>query len=219
MKKRFPIFSASVALILLLLCTPALAQVSTINHKGNVFELKVMADTTEILDPVTMETIWEIRNPDPIPLKLNNMNIYAVNEVGNQPSVSGETLRRFIIGQLNAHLKKDGEYRLMLDNIVINDKGKIVYYNFKGIEKKVTTHTQTIEAGKSSSPVSYAMSRADWKETDKNLSSFLSTQIEKIIDIAPTYKPALVYNQPVPCLLDTKELQRPFFVRNGLIQY
>lgn len=217
MKKRFPIFSASVALILLLLCTPASAQVSTINYKSNVFELKVMVDTTEILDPVTMETIWEIRNPNPIPLKLNNMNIYAVNEVGNQPSVSGETLRRFIIGQLNAHLKKDGEYRLMLDNIIINDKGKIVYYNFNGIEKKITT--QTIEAGKSSSPVSNAMSRADWKETDKNFSASLSTQIEKIIDKAPAYKPAMVYNQPVPCRLDTKELQRPFFVRNGVIQY
>lgn len=219
MKKRFPIFSASVALILLLLCTPASAQTTTINHKGNVFELKNMADTTEILDPVTMETEWVVRNPNPMPLKLNNMNIYGVNEVGNQPSVSGETLRRFIISQLSAHLKKDGEYRLMLDNIIINDKGKIVYYNFNGIEKKVTTHTQTIEAGKSSSPVNYAMSRTDWKETDKNLSTSLSTQIEKIIDKTPAYKPAMVYNQPVPCLLDTKDLQRPFFVRNGVIQY
>jgi hypothetical protein len=194
------------------------AQVSTINYKGNVLEVKNMADTTELLDPVTMETLWEIRNPNPIPLKLNNMNIYAVKEVEQQPSVTGESVRRYIIHQLSSQLKGDGEYRLMLDNIVISDKGKIVYYNYNGVEKKVTTRTQTIEAGKSS-PANYSIGRTDWKETDKKLSTTLSVQIEKIIDKAPVYTPATVYNQPVPCLLDTKELQKPFTVKGGVIQY
>ena len=32
----------------------ASAQVNTINYKGNVLEVKNMADTTEVLDPITM---------------------------------------------------------------------------------------------------------------------------------------------------------------------
>lgn len=204
--------------MLLLLSTPASAQTTTINYKGNVFELKNMADTTEILDPVTMETEWVVRNPNPIPVKLNNMNIYADNEVEQHPSVSGDKIRRYIIQQLSGLLKSDGEYRLMLDNIIISDKGKIVYHNFNGIEKKITTRMQAMEAGKSS-PANYAVSRTDWKEADKNLSVSLITQIEKAIDKSPTYKPATVYNQPVPCLLDTKELQRPFTIKAGMVQY
>ena len=178
-----------------------------------------MADTTELLDPVTMETLWEIRNPNPIPLKLNNMNIYAIQEVEQQPSVTGETVRRYIIHQLSSQLKKDGEYRLMLDNLIISDKGKIVYHNFNGVEKKtavITKGESTEHTGGTSRNVVHSYR---WKETDKSLSTKLSAQIEKIIDKAPVYTPATVYNQPVPCLLDTKELQKPFTVKGGVIQY
>lgn len=204
----------------LFLCAPfcTSAQISTISFKGNVLEVKNMADTTEILDPATMETEWVVRNPNPIPLKLNNLNIYAVKEVEQQPSVTGETVRRYIIHQLSSLFKKDGEYRLMLDNMIIGDKGKIVYYNFTGVEEKITK--RTLQANNKKTTYSnYSMGRTDWKETDRNLSTTLSMQIEKVIDKAPVYKPAMVYNQPVPCLLDTEELQRPFYVKGGVIQY
>lgn len=193
------------------------AQISTINYKGNVLEVKNTADTIEMLDPVTTEVMTVIENPNPIPLKLNNMNIYAVNEVEQRPSVSGDKIRRYIIQQLSSYFKKDGEYRLMLDNIIISDKGKIVYYNFTGIEENITK--RTFQTNKGATYSSISMGRTDWKETDKKLSTTLSTQIEEIIDKTPVYKPATVYNQPVPCLLDTKELQRPFFVKGGVIQY
>jgi hypothetical protein len=213
--KGIAVISAS-----LFLCTSfsASAQVSTIHYNGNVLEVKNMADTTEILDPVTMETEWVVHNPSPIPLKLNNMNIYADNEVEQRPSVSGDKIRRYIIQQLSSHFKKDGEYRLMLDNIIIGDKGKIVYYNFTGVEEKITK--RTLQANNKKTTYSnYSMGSTDWKETDKNLSITLSAQIEKIIDKTPAYQPAKVYNQPVPCLLDSKELQRPFYVKGGVIQY
>lgn len=194
----------------------ASAQVSTINYKGNVLEVRNMADTTEVLDPITMETLWEIRNPNPIPLKLNNMNIYADNEVEQRPSVTAAIMRKYLIQQLSGQLKTDGEYRLILDNIIISDKGKIVYHNFNGLEKKITITTRQESTGGASANVF----RTDrWKETDKQLSASLSTQIEKAIDKAPTYKPAMVYNQPVPCQLDTKELQRPFMIKGGMVQY
>lgn len=192
------------------------AQVSTVNYKGNVLEVKNMADTTEILDPVTMETLWEIRNPNPIPLKLNNMNIYADNEVEQRPSVSGDKVRRYIIQQLSSQLKSDGEYRLMLDNIIVSDKGKIVYHNFNGIEKKTTITTN--HSAPDDNPVRVSQTNR-WKVTDKKLSASLTTQIETIIEKAPTYKPATVYNQPVPCQLDTKELQKPFTIKKGVVQY
>lgn len=198
-------------------CAPA--QISTINYKGNVLEVKNAADTIEILDPVTTEVMTVIENPNPIPLKLNNMNIYAVNEVEQRPSVSSDKIRRYIIQQLSEHFKRDGEYRLMLDNIIISDKGKVVYHNFNGVEKKIAIQTGHSDNGSNSGPSANGIKTARWKETDKNFSITLSTQIEKVLDKAPVYKPATVYNQPVPCLLDTRELQRPFVVKGGVIQY
>lgn len=193
------------------------AQVSTINYKGNILEVNNMADTVEVLDPITMETLWEIRNPNPIPLKLNNMNIYADNEVEQRPSVTGATIRKYIIQQISSQLKTDGEYRLMLDNIIISDKGKIVYHNFNGIEKKVTI--QSDESDNTNSGHRNVAITWRWKETDKNLNTSLTTQIEKAIDKAPVYKPAIVAHQPVPCQLDTKELQKPFTIKKGVVQY
>lgn len=208
----------AVIVLSLFFCTSfsASAQVGTINYKGNVLEVKNMADTTEVLDPITMETLWEIRNPNPIPLKLNNMNIYADNEVEQRPSATGEVVRKYLIQQISGQVKADGEYRLMLDNIIISDKGKIVYHNFNGLEKKTTITTNHSAPGDTPARVSQTNR---WKETDKKLSASLANQIEKAIDKAPTYKPAMVYNQPVPCQLDTKELQRPFTIKGGMVQY
>ncbi len=208
----------AVITVSLFLCTSfsVSAQVSTINYKGNVLEVNNMADTVEVLDPITMETLWEIRNPNPIPLKLNNMNIYADNEVEQRPSVTATTLRKYIIQQLSSQVKADGEYRLMLDNIIISDKGKIVYHNFNGLEKKVTITTD--RSTPDDKPARVAQTDR-WKETDKKLNTTLSTQIEKVIDKAPVYKPAIVARQPVPCQLDTKELQKPFTIKKGVVQY
>ncbi|HYD22096.1 MAG TPA: hypothetical protein VEB40_11520 [Flavipsychrobacter sp.] len=210
--------SGLLALQLLFPFLSSTGQTSTINYKGNILEVRDMADTTEILDPVTMEAETIINNPDPIPLKLNNMNIYAVNEVENPPSITGDAVRRETIQRIRSHITKDGEYRLLLDNVVISEKGKIVYYNFNGVEKKTTTKVAPAIAGSTKS-ADYAIGRVEWKETDKVLSNAVSAQIEKIIDNTPAYKPAMVYKQPVPCLLDPKDLQRPFFVKNGAIQY
>lgn len=202
----------------LFLCTSfsVSAQVSTINYKGNILEVNNMADTVEVLDPITMETLLIVRNPNPIPMKLNNMNIYADNEVEQRPSVTAATLRKYIIQQISNQVKTDGEYRLMLDNIIISDKGKIVYHNFNGLEKKITitTNNSTPE----DKPARVAQTDR-WKETDKKLNTSLTTHIERAIDKAPVYKPAIVALQPVPCQLDTKELQKPFTIKKGMVQY
>ena len=218
MRRYQPILSSVVAPMLFLLPTPASAQTTAINYKGNVLEVKNMADTFEILDPLTMDVHVVINNPNPVPQKFNNMNIYAVKDVEQKPSVTGDALRRDIIQLVSTHIKKDGEYRLMLDNVIIGDKGKIVYYNFDGVEEKQTIRTLQINDEKSVSS-NYAMGRTDWKLMKNIPGKTLSGYVEKIINKAPTYKPAMVYNQPVPCQLDTKELQRPFTIKGGMVQY
>src|SRR5690606_34555792 len=113
-------------------------RIDTITYKGNLFEVSNMGDTVDMLDPVTGEIETIISNPHPIPLKINNMNIYAKADVETEPSVTAAMLNRHILQSLAGRVAKlaDGEYRLLLSNVIVSDRGKIVYYNFDGIEKR-----------------------------------------------------------------------------------
>lgn len=166
--------------------------INTITHKGNVFEIMNSADTFLALDPVTNEVGTVIENPNPIPLKLNNMNIYSKGDVEKHPSVNGTTLRNYILQTISNQLS-DGEYRLLLSNVILNEKGKIVYYNYDGLEKKTGTSAK--------------------KDATINTKT-----IEALIDKTPAYKPAIVYNNAVPYRLPDAELQQPFRIKNGIIQ-
>ena len=112
----------------------------TITHKGNVFVLQNMADTVTLFNPETTEVTSIINNPHPVPVKLNNMSIYAKGDVDTEPSVTCDMLRTYIVQLLNKQLYTldDGEYRLKLSNVIVSDYGKIVYYNFDGLEKMYT---------------------------------------------------------------------------------
>lgn len=166
--------------------------INTITYKGNVFEIMNSADTFLALDPVTNEVGTVIENPNPIPLKLNNMNIYSKGDVEKHPSVKGTTLRNYILQTIGKQLS-DGEYRLLLSNVILNEKGKIVYYSYDGLEKKTGTST-------------------------KKDATITTKIIDNLIDKTPAYKPAIVYNNPVPYRLPDTELQQPFRIRNGTIQ-
>lgn len=166
--------------------------ITTITHKGNVFEVMNSADTFLALDPVTNEVGTVIENPNPIPLKLNNMNIYSKSDVEKHPSVNGTTLRNYILQTIGKQLA-DGEYRLLLSNVILNEKGKIVYYNYDGVEKKTSTSA-------------------------KKDATITTKIIDNLMDKTPAYKPAVVYNNAVPYRLTDTELQQPFKIKNGTIQ-
>ncbi|MCB9045383.1 MAG: hypothetical protein H6550_04500 [Chitinophagales bacterium] len=198
---------------------------TTITYKGNVFEMLNLADTVTMLDPVTTEISTVINNPNPIPLKLNNMNIYAEGDVDKEPSVTCDMLRRYIVQSLNRQIAVlgNGEYRLHMSNVIVSEAGKIVYYNFDGLEKSyakkvITSGSDNIYATQNGA-TNMQGAVLNWKSIDAATNSMLSAQVDKLMNKAPAYQPASVQNTPVPYRLPDAGFEKTFTVKNGAIYY
>lgn len=197
----------------------------TIQHitfKGNVFEVLESADTAEMLDPVTNEVELVYLNPNPLPLKFNNMHIYSKDDVEKQSSVNGDIFSRYLLQALSKQLAAfaDGEYRVLLTNVIISDKGKVVYYNFDGFEKKAIKETYTAgtdpEPGK---PKGKVFEQIKWNKVYKEQQELVSKTVGNAIEKAPTYQPATVKGYPVPYRLPDDATQRSFSIKKGAIIY
>lgn len=205
----------------------AQGKTETITHKGNVFEIVSMADTATMLDPVTTEIKTVINNPNPIPVKLNNMNIYAAGDVDTKPSVTCDMLIRYIVQSLNKQISAlgNGEYRMRISNVIISDYGKIVYYNFEGLEKMQTKkaansmgedNIYATTHGATNDTRQYVVS---WKPVNNNTNKDLTIKIDNLMNKAPAYKAAKVQNNPVPYRLPDKGFEQSFTIKNGAIYY
>lgn len=197
----------------------------TIQHitfRGNVFEVLESADTAEMLDPVTNEVELVYINPNPLPLKYNNMHIYSKDDVERQSSANGDILTRYLLQALSKHLSAfaDGDYRVLLTNVIINHKGKVVYYNFGGFEKKAIKETYTAgtdpEPGK---PKGKVFERIKWNKVYEEQQELIGKTVDNAVEKAPTYQPATVKGYPVPIRLPDDATQRAFSIKKGAIIY
>ena len=199
----------------------------TITHKGNVFEILSMADTVTVLDPITTEISTIIENPNPVPVKLNNMNIYAKGDVDTEPSLTWAKLVRYIVQSSNQQVSAlgNGEYQLNISNVILNAQGKIVYYNFDGISKihseghigKVDDNNIIATLNGSTNPAGI---KIGWKKLDERTNKSFSKQIEYLMNKAPAYQPAKVQGSAVPYRLPEHDVyQSSFTINNGAIYY
>lgn len=207
-------------------CFTAAAQdkqpyVTHITYKGSMFEvLKTPGDTAEMLDLVTNEVELVITNPNPVPVKYNNMNIYSKGDVEKKAGVTGDVVKRTILQALAKYIAKfaDGEYRILLSNIIINDKGKVVYYNFDGFEKMSVQQTYT--AGSKPEPNKVqgkVFERAKWTTVYEEQLVDMTKTVEAAVDKLPAGAAASVKGYPVPYRIPDDDTKQSFPVRKGVI--
>ncbi len=123
-----------------------------LSFNGNTMEISPgYCDSTMIVNPVTgMESIL-ITLSAPHPIKLNGNKIYYSDELNSKVlfQSNDSLLGQFLIEQITTFLIKlnDGHYDLNLNNIVIDEKGKLVYYEFNGIieNRNLNSHQDTIQ--------------------------------------------------------------------------
>lgn len=109
---------------------------NTVTYKGNVFELsEKMHDTIMVEDPVTGKMLMKIAEREPQPIKMNGQQIYDYLEVG--PKVQGLKLREYfrnaIMDESDLLIRMGYNFRLF--DVVIDEKGRVVYYTFSGLYK------------------------------------------------------------------------------------
>ena len=113
-----------------------------VTYRGNKFEYlqNSIADTQIVTDPVDGHKVMKITTKDPIPTKMNGIKIYNTDEVTHKPvPVSDKmSLELYIFKGLSNELNKlpDGSYYLYISNIIIDNKGKLVYYEYDGLTSR-----------------------------------------------------------------------------------
>ena len=154
-----------------------------VTYRGNSFEYgdKPRFDTFTLIDPTTGKESGKVTKRDPVPEKMNGSKIYKTNELTTQPQSYAQngSIPDYLFRNLSQYLDKlpDGTCRLDINNIIIDPKGKIVYYEGIGISRP-----------------------SNMKALEMN--NLLEDKIDAIFHNAPTLKPGKVNNKNVAVLTD-----------------
>ncbi len=125
---------------------------NTVTYKGNTFTLSGPGkrDTMFVVDPVTGEELMQERITDPVPIAMNGKKIYNTDEVTSIPQryAKDQSVEEYILSKLSFDAFPDGIYRVSLSNIILDDKGKVVFYVYSGLTSKdLKDHELTLPAG------------------------------------------------------------------------
>lgn len=112
---------------------------NTVTYRGNKFEYlpNGIPDTQIVTDPIDGKQVKKITTKDPVPSKMNGIRIYNTDEVTFKPTLVSDkmSLELYIFKGLSNDLNKlpDGSYYLYVSNVIIDNKGMLVYYEYDGI--------------------------------------------------------------------------------------
>ncbi|MGN6567808.1 MAG: hypothetical protein ACTHJ0_07645, partial [Flavipsychrobacter sp.] len=186
-------------------------QGNIVKYEGNTIELKKeLRDTIITVNPKTGKNDTAIAVRESYPLKLNGEKIYTMYDSNIKmkyhesaelvSSKYAESIVEYLLNNLNSELEKldDGGYRLGINNVVLDQKGKIVYYEYSGI----VTASDTIPDEK-------------LPKANKEVSAEVGRKIGALLNNYPTRNPAHLKGKGVPFLLYyTPEFLNIFTVKN-----
>lgn len=115
-----------------------------VTYKGNKFELsKEQVDTIEMQDPVSGEIQTRVVKMIPQPIKMNGKKVYHGDGVNTDYVGANGNLRTAMLLQMKGELVRlqQGEYRFNLENLTVDEKGAVVYFENGGITGIGPNHT------------------------------------------------------------------------------
>ncbi len=151
-----------------------------VTYRGNTFEYAPAGkiDTVILIDPVTGKEIIKTTTIDPMPIKMNGIKIYNTDEVTERPATlaANGSFEDYMFKNLSAEFNKlpDGAYSFYINNIVVDKKGKTIYYEYGGI-KAEDRKTQIPPAVKTA----------------------IDKKVDPLINKAPALTPGKVNKEPV----------------------
>jgi hypothetical protein len=160
-----------------------------IYYKGNVFEMwspHAGPDTIMLEDPVTGEMIMKITMVDTVPVKMNGVDVYTVQEMSKSERDAAKLteldVQAYYITKIREYLSplNDGIYNLR-GSIVLNEDGDVVYHQGFKLYK-----------------MSGGVKPPEITEADKKMMEEASQKIVKLIsDTRASFKPVHRGGQPV----------------------
>lgn len=172
-------------------------QGNIVKYEGNTIELKKeLRDTTITVNPKTGKNDTVIAVRESYPLKLNGEKIYTMYDSNIKmkyhesaelvSSKYAESIMEYLLNNLTKEVEKldDGGYRLGINNVLLDQKGKIVYYEYSGI----VTASDTIPDEK-------------LPKANKAVSDEVGRKIGSLLNNYPARNPAHLNGTGVPFLL------------------
>ncbi len=153
-------------------------------YNGNTIEFAPQkpVDTTIVIDPLTGKEQREIHNWANPPMKVNARTIYDYRDA-EKPKIKAKdkSLADYMVRNLKPEFEKlaDGEYNLIISEVVIDKNGKVVYYENNGIQKI----------------------GADVDEKETNKKPIIDKIEELLSDSKLVFEPATLNGQPVDYLI------------------
>lgn len=183
-----------------------------VTYGGNVIEFSESgpSDTMMVQDPKTGEIKMIITSIDPKPQLINGERIYTSDELEGErgqnrrytkPSAfSSAAMKEYLLGNMKKELKKldDGDYRLIVENIVIDNKGKLVYFEFGGLKKVIK-----LEGKKQKT-----------EGIDKKTEEIFVKKVAILINSAPTHTPAIYDGNEVNSSINNWDFYNSFTIKN-----
>lgn len=106
-------------------------------YNGNVFELWAPphGDTVFVEDPVSGDMMLKITKPDSMPISMNGKRVYTEDELTREEKDAATKTRKAVLSYLYKQMVPameqlpDGVYMIFTGEIILDTKGKIVYYS------------------------------------------------------------------------------------------
>lgn len=160
-----------------------------VTYKGNTFELSdAHKDTIILVNPVTGKEEVKVAEMQPKPIKMNGKAIAIRTDKAPYFTAPDKNLKAYLVKKLEKELSQlqDGEYILQLANVITDEQGRIVYFEYEGIDHPQLRTTDGANQLVKQAPI------------NKQLQEEISKKAYELIDAAPAYIPASLNGQPVP---------------------
>jgi hypothetical protein len=155
-----------------------------VTFKGNEFELSAPKEAFAIKEKGKTEKM-QIRI-EPYPIKMNGQKIYKDNNVQPVYKGPGGDLSKYAYEKLAEDLKQleDGMYGVTVFNLIVDENGKVVYYDFPGIRRSSSY------PGGSGAPIS------------DDIKKSIDKKVYAILEGRPEFAPATAEGKPVISVAD-----------------
>ncbi len=176
---------------------------NTVTYNGNTFTLSEgLRDTITVVDPVTAKELTQVRILEPAPISMNGRKIYNAVEVTTEPQqfAHSVSIEEHILANLAGDIDAlpNGSYWMNISNIVVDETGKVIYYEFRGIS-------------------------GTGRDADMKLSQDLTKSLAQRVDLAmrtaPVMKPATLNGKNVIVNSDISMYDYRISVSNHITTY
>lgn len=205
---------------------------NTVTYRGNKFQLSdVVRDTVELEDPTTGQRSIKVMQKDPAPMTMNGNPIYS-GDITPEYTGPDKNIRMYMLKQMKNDLSglDNGQYTLNINNIVVDENGNIVYFEYGNIRRSKTS--DAVKQAPASKPSvqknagvsvktqgkSFKMTKntdpAYYQEIDKNLQQKIYQRAVKTLSGPKIFRPALKDGKAVPAIFNAYQFWNHFKVED-----